>query len=375
MKTRLLTAALVCCFTLASAAFAQAPKKDEKKAPAPKSPADLALDEFNKVRNEGGARDQARFQRVAAAGVAYLVANPTHGGAVGAVNNLAFYANTGAGIDRKQPALRASYLSFLKLEVTNAKYKEGVSDNAKAALAAVEAAAADFEAREAMSRDSIAAFREKIDELAALPGSGRFLADRERSYLNLTMLASPQRAEEHARKLVEHKEKGVKDMAREELNVIETKKQPFDMKLATLDGKEVDFSQLRGKVVALYFWNSTNKQSTDRLAQLRGYASDNKRKGFELVTVSYDKAEDREKLMKFIKDNRLNVPVFFDGKGSSSDFGRKLNVYSVPRLLLFDQNGILYTTIAGAPVARVTPVLDNNQLDAAFKNMTAPKKK
>jgi peroxiredoxin len=376
MKTRLLGIALICCFSLCGAALAQAPKKDakkdEKKAATPKTPADLALDEFNKVRGEQGTKDQARFQKVIQAGLAYLLEHSTHGSVNGAVNNLAFYAG---GIDKKQAAMRTSYLSLLKLEVTNAKYKDGVTDNAKAALAAMDAAIADFEARESMTRDNLAAFREKIDELAQVPGGGRFLGDRERSYLNLLTISSPQRAEEHAKKLAEHKEKSVKDVAREELNILTAKKQPYDLKFTAVDGKPVDLAQLRGKVVALYFWSSTSKRSTDDLEKLRQYHSDNKKKGLELVTVSYDKEEDREKLMKFIKDNRLNVPVHFDGKGSKSDFGSKLNVYSVPRLLVFDQKGILYTTILGNPVGRLTPNLDVGHLDGAFKQLTAPAKK
>src|SRR5687767_1415476 len=97
MKTRLLVTALVCCFAISGTALAQAPKKDakkdEKKAPAPKTPADLAVDDFNKVRGEPGAKDQARFQKVINSGIAYLTQHPTHGSVPGAVNNLAFYAN------------------------------------------------------------------------------------------------------------------------------------------------------------------------------------------------------------------------------------------------------------------------------------------
>jgi peroxiredoxin len=376
MKIRFLTVTLLCCFSICVTALAQASrkdaKKDEKKAAAPKTPADLALDDFNKARSEPGAKDQARFQKVINAGIGYLTQYPTHGSVTGAVNNLAFYANA---IDKKQAALRTSYLSLLKLEVANAKYKDGVTDNAKAALAAVEAAIADFEARENMSRDNLMAFREKLDELTSTPGSGRFLPDRERSYLNLTTIGSPQRAEEHAKKLLEHKEKGVKDVAREELNILEAKKQPYDLKFTAVDGKQVDLAQLRGKVVALYFWSSTNKRSTDDLAKIRQIHSDNKKKGLELVTVSYDKEEDREKLMKFIKDNKVNVPVHFDGKGSKSDFGSKLNVYNVPRLLVFDQKGILFTTVSGSPVGRWTPNLDAGQIEPVFKSLTAPAKK
>ncbi len=368
MKFNIPVIALICSFALANGALAQAPqKKDEKKAPAPKSAADLAYDEFNKARTDPGAKDQARFQRVIAAGIAYITQNPTHGQVNTAVNNLAFYGN---GIDKKEAAMRTSYLSFLKLEVANQKYKEGVSDNAKAALAGVEAAIADFEVRETISRDNLANFREKIDELTATPGGARFLTDRERSYLHLIALSAPgPRAEEQAKKLMEHKEKGIKDMAREELNILEVKKEPFALKFTGLDGKETDFAQLRGKVVALYFWASTNKGSTDRLEQLRQLYGDYKKKGFELVTVAMDKEEDREKLKKFVKENRVNVPIYFDGKIYKNDFSPKLNVYGVPRLMVFDQKGILQTTIQGGPVGRLQADLPQNQLEGMIKRL------
>jgi hypothetical protein len=55
--------------------------------------------------------------------------HPTHGRVNEALVNLAFF---GKNIDGKQPALRTSYASLLKLEVTNARYKEGLADPAKA---------------------------------------------------------------------------------------------------------------------------------------------------------------------------------------------------------------------------------------------------
>ena len=376
MKIRHLSLVLISLCALGGPAWAQAgkkdAKKDEKKAPAPKSAADQSLDAFNKVLRESGAKDQARFQKVINAGSAYVMQNPTHWGVNGAVNNLAFYAGS---IDKKQAAARTSYLSFLKLEVANGKYKEGVTDAAKAALAAVEAGIADFEVREAINRDNMVAFREKIDALAETPGSGRFLADRERSYLHLTAISSPQRAEEMAKKLLEHKEKGVKDMAREELNILEVKKEPFAAKFTALDGKAVDLAQLRGKVVAVYYWSATNKGSTDKLGQLRQYHSDNKKKGLEVVTVSLDKADDREKLAKYIKDTKLTLPVYFDGKGSKNEFAPKLTGAGTSKVIVFDQKGTLFTTVSGSPVGRLTPYLETGQLDSVFKAMTAPPKK
>jgi peroxiredoxin len=371
MKSPLLLLACVCTFGLAAPTFAQAPKAadkgGDKKAPAPKTPADLAFDAFNKVRTEQGKMDPDRFQRVIAAGLTYLTQYPTHGRVADAVRDLAFFG--GANIDRKQTALRTSFASALKLEVTNYRYKDGLSDPAKTVVAALDAAVADYDARESTNADNLTTLREKIDTLAEMPGGGRFLTDRERSYSHLLLMSSnsPQRAETHLKKLLEHKEKPVATMATEELNVIEVRKEPYALKFTGLDGKETDFAQLRGKVVVLYFWSSTNKGSTDRLEPLKQLSSDYRKRGLEIVTVSYDKEEDRAKLEKFIKDNRITWPVYFDGKAAKNDFSPKLNATNVPRLYLFDQKGILQTTLQGNPVASITPNWPQNQVEPKVK--------
>lgn len=365
MKKRLITLVSLCCFTLAGSLPAQAP--GGKAAPPAKSAADLAVDAFNKERGAPGARDQARFQKVIAAGMEYLAKHSTHSRVSEVITNLAFYAGA---IDAKQVELRTSYISFLKLELANQRYKDGISDATKTVMAALDAAIADFEVRGAFNRDNLANLREKIDALAESPGGGRFLVDRERSYGHvLTIGTTPARGEEHFKALLTHKENSVKSMAREELNIYEAKKQPLALKFTGLDGKEVDLSQLRGKVVALYFWSSANKGSTDRFATLQQIHGDYRKRGFEVVTVSFDKEEDRAKLLKYVKDERINFPTYFDGKGAKNDFAQKLNVTGVPRLLVFDQKGILQTTLQGNPVGRITADLPQNQLEGMVKRL------
>jgi peroxiredoxin len=377
MKSRLLILALACSFGFAVSAFAQAPKSNkggdasksgEKKAPAPKTPADLAYDAFNKVRTQqGGKMDQARFQSVISAGLAYLMEFPTHGRVNDAIRDLAFF---GRNIDAKQPALRTSYSSLLKLDVTNARFKEGIADPVKLVLAALDAAVADNDAREASTADNVTTLRDKIDALAELPGSARFQVERERSYSHILMLgANPARAEAHLRKLLEHKDKAIVTMAREELNVVEAKKAPYELKFTALDGKPVNMAELRGKVVAMYFWSSASKPSTDRFESLKQIYSTYRKKNFEVVTVSFDKDEDRPKLEKFIKENRIAWPVYFDGKGPKNEFSPQINATGVPRLYIFDQKGILQTTLAGSPVARVTPDFPQNQLEGKVKQL------
>jgi peroxiredoxin len=375
MKSRILILALVCSFGFAASVMAQAPKKGgdsgkggEKKAPAPKTPGDLAFDAFNSVRTQkGGKMDQPRFQAVISAGLAYLMEYPTHGRVSDGIRDLAFF---GKNIDAKQPALRTAYSSLLKLDVTNNRFKEGLTDPVKLVLAALDAAVADNDVREAYNADNLNTLREKIDALAELPGASRFLLERERSYSHVVMLGgSPARAEVHLKKLLEHKEKPIAAMAREELNVVEAKKTPYELKFTALDGKPVNMAELRGKVVAMYFWSSASKPSTDRFESLKQIHSTYRKKNFEVVTVSFDKAEDRAKLEKYIKDNRITWPVYFDGKGAKNEFSPQINATGVPRLYIFDQKGILQTTLTGTPIARVTPDFPQNQLEGKVKQL------
>ncbi|MGH7959961.1 MAG: TlpA disulfide reductase family protein, partial [Opitutaceae bacterium] len=240
----------------------------------------------------------------------------------------------------------------------------------KLVLAALDAAVADNDVRDAFNADNLNTLREKIDTLAGMPGSGRFLVERERSYSHVVILgANPARAEAHLTKLLEHKEKPVAAMAREELNIVEARKEPCAVKFTALDGKEVDMAQLRGKVVAMYFWSSGSKPSTARFEALKQVYSNYRKKNFEVVTVSYDRAEDRPKLEKFIKDNRIAWPVHFDGNGPKNAFASKYNATGVPRLFIFDQKGILQTTLTGTPIARVTPDFPQNQLEGKVKQL------
>ncbi len=352
MKTRLLIAALVCCLAAPAAFCAASPaKQTEKKASPPKSASEQAYDAFQKVRNVRGAKfDQARFQALIEAGITFLTKHPTSTRA----NEVASFLGLGypMSIDSRQPALRAQYVSLLNLELANQKYKEGVKEPVKVALLAVEAAVADMEVRQAPGGGTLTTMREKIDELAETPAGNRFLVDRERSYAQLLgLMKQTARAEEQLNKLSKHSDKAVSDMAKQELNIFAAKKTPFDLKFTSFDGKPVDCAKLRGKAIALYFWSSTNKSSTDLLEKLRQFHSVHRKKGLELVTVSFDKEEDREKLQKFVKEKRFTLPLYYDGKQAKNEFAAKLNVTGVPRLLLFDDAGILQTSMLGTSLS------------------------
>lgn len=348
MKTPILTAALVCCLSFAApiTTFAQAPKKDEKKAPAPKSASELAYDEFVKVRNAATAkREQASFQSLINEGTKFVIAHP----ATGRTNEVINYLG-GAyplGIDGKRPELKAQYIAMLKLEVSTQKYKDGISDPVRAALAALDAAASEFDAR-LNTRENLSVFRDKVDELAQLPGGGRFLADREKAYAHLLMMMQQTpKAEAQFKALSTHKEKGVADMAKAELAQLEVRKAPVDLTGPGIDGKPVSFASLRGKTVIFYVWSVGSKSSTDTLEKLNRYTLDNRKKGIELVTLAFDKEEDRAKVQKHVKEFGIKFPVIFDGQQGKGEVASKLLATGSGRLYLISPDGIVQAGNAG----------------------------
>lgn len=342
MKSRLLVLVAVSCLALNIGAWAQpsGSKSGNKKAPAQKSAADLALDEFGKSLTQATKPDQAKLQKVVHTGMAYLVEHPTHARVNDVVRDM---ANFGRALREKSIAhFRPVYVSQLRYELVNQRYKEGLSDDTRVALAALDAAVADYEARESASRANVETIKEKIDALAALPGSARFLRERHEAYVEvLTVAVSPASAEAHLQTLLTHSDEGLAKWAADQVNLVQVKQQPYELKFTALDGKPCDVAGMRGKVVALVFWSAANQGSTRDLLSLQSAYNSYRKRGFEIVTVSYDKSEDRDKVVKFAKDNRLAWPVYFDGTGMNNEFGQKLNVRRVPAIALFDKKGIL----------------------------------
>ncbi|MCX6953296.1 MAG: redoxin domain-containing protein [Verrucomicrobia bacterium] len=357
MKIKHLGLALLVSLSVVVGVPAQAPGN---KAPA-KSPADVASDAFYKIYNDKDAKlSQERFKQVIDSGIDFLTKYPTSGKANGVIRDVAYFGDSIR--DKKLAAYRSAYVTQLKFEVVNARYKAGVTDDGKAALAALEAAAIDFETREAPSRDAVNGLREKLDALTTTPGSGRFLSDREKSYVEiLTRGVSPAAGEAHLKKLLTHAEKSVAAMARTEMNIVEVRKAPYELKFTALDGKAVDVAALRGKVVALVFWSGSSEGTKTMLDQVKQAHSFFK-KNVEVIGVALDKEADREKVTKFIKEQKINWPVHYDGQEAKTEWIGKLNVTKAPAIVLFDKKGMFVRNNQPA-----------NQLEGEFKRLAEAK--
>ncbi len=304
-----------------------------------KAPVDVAWEAFSRLRDDRDAPvTPERLSAMLDAGLQLVAAHPTHWRAASTIAALATHA--GKLRDRKQAPLRDYWMAQVRYQVVSRRTARDQTDEQLAAWAALDAALAGFEARQAPGRETIPAFREKIDRLAELPRGSLFLSAQERDYLVLLFdLGMEKPAEAHARKLTESKDRRVADMARDELAYLAARREPLALAFTGLDGTAFDLASLRGRPVLLVFWSAKTPKFDEQVDALKELTVRVRELG--IVLVSGDKEADRAAVAEFVKRQRVRWPVLFDGDGLANDPAARLNVRATPAMFLLDAQGRL----------------------------------
>ncbi len=117
--------------------------------------------------------------------------------------------------------------------------------------------------------------------------------------------------------------------------------QPIDLKFdSATDGKPVDLSKLRGKVVLLDFWATWCGPCMAKLPEIQKLNAKYKDKDFQLIGISLD--QDKAALLKTTKARNMDWPEYFDGKGWESAVGTRFGVQSIPAAWLLDKQGLAH---------------------------------
>ena len=115
----------------------------------------------------------------------------------------------------------------------------------------------------------------------------------------------------------------------------------------TVDGKAFDVAQYRGKVVLLDFWASWCGPCIAEFPVLKEHYEKLHDRGFEIVGISIDATEDKEKMLVFIESKELPWVQLHDPQ---RELFQRFNGESIPLCFLLDREGRLILTKARGEV-------------------------
>jgi thiol-disulfide isomerase/thioredoxin len=116
--------------------------------------------------------------------------------------------------------------------------------------------------------------------------------------------------------------------------------EPLSLRFAATNGTEVDFSQMRGRVVLVDFWASTCPACLEELPILREVYTKYHSQGLEIIGINCD--ADERAMKRFLSKHDSKWPQYFDGNRLKfSRVTKAFGIGSIPHMLLVDQKGFL----------------------------------
>ncbi len=121
--------------------------------------------------------------------------------------------------------------------------------------------------------------------------------------------------------------------------------QEVELELKDLFGTDQSLSQYKGRIIVLNFWATFCEPCRAEMPDLALIQNEYAALGVQVIGASTDEIADRAKILQFIKETRINFPVWMGASGA--DMSRFGLGEALPGTVVIDKNGKIVKVISG----------------------------
>ncbi|MBA4136973.1 MAG: hypothetical protein C0518_06625 [Opitutus sp.] len=293
--------------------------------------------------NRGDGRAGVDFNLVTGKAFEFFEKFPEERRVGGILFNLSSFGGWMEG-DERTTGLRAAWQQHLRGAIVAALQDKTWPDNIWAGLNWVAAKNEIAIEVAASGRPNLDALRSRIDGVSARAPASPYRTFLEQEYVRWLEQLQPDAVGAHLAKLAQSEVEDLAKFGQGQLAIHELRTKPMELKFTAIDGTRVDLADYRGKVVLIDCWATWCVPCIKELPHIKAARSKWGDKGFTVVGISFDKIADKEKLIKFVADEKLDWPHWFNEAPGKNPFGLKYNIRSIPATFLLGKDGLLVTT-------------------------------